>query len=36
MPEMTLEQFEIVAELLRSREPVRTAARCPVFGARGS
>lgn len=27
MAEMTQAQFEVVAELLRSREPVRTAAR---------
>lgn len=27
MAEMTLEQFEVLAELLRSREPVKTAAR---------
>jgi len=27
MAEMTIAQFEVVAELLRSREPVRTAVR---------
>lgn len=32
MSEMALEQFEIVAELLRSREPVRTAVRMVLVG----
>lgn len=34
MAEMTPAQFDVVAELLRSREPVRTAVRMVLIDAR--
>lgn len=36
MPEMTKAQFEVVAELLRSREPVRSAVRMVLVDGAGS
>lgn len=34
MPEMTAKQFQVVADLLRSREPVRTAAKMVLVAGR--
>lgn len=36
MAEMTAEQFLVVAELLRSQEPVRTAVRMILVEGRGN
>jgi len=36
MAEMTVSQFEVVAELLRSREPVKTAVRMVLVKGRAT